>query len=63
MHAVLSENALRFEQLYREERVKNDVLAAQKQSLTAKITRTNEQMDKRQQEESDGKQREAAYEY
>lgn len=63
MHTVLSENALRFEQLYREERTKNDVIAAQKQSLTAKLSRINDQMDRHQQEESQTKQREAAYEY
>ena len=62
-YAVLSENALRFEQLYREERAKNEGLASQKQSLAARLAKAGEQMDRRLHQEGEAQQLKAAYEH
>ena len=39
---VLHENATKYEQLYREERSKNEVLLGQKSTLTSKLTQVSE---------------------
>lgn len=52
---------MRYEQLYREERAKNEALLGQKQMLTNRINQMSEEIGKREQLEEQWKVIEEAY--
>lgn len=57
---ILADNALRYEQLYREERAKNEALLGQKQLLANKISQLSEELEKKWQLEEEVKSKDTS---
>ena len=55
VNQILEENAMKYEQLYREEKAKTEVLLSQKQLLSNKISQLTETIEKYGQREEESK--------